>query len=161
MLYFIVPYNDPSDPPDPPDEPEPPLDHLAYTRVGAATSLTTELADDPADRVDAPHEFIEYVEPNTEGGMHDPAHPERVCLGGLEVEDAHDPLDGRPDSFVFVGGGATACFDVVPRRNETVPASDEVMLYKAWIHIKGDGGSLLGTRNVYFLVPPEWSWLGP
>ncbi len=108
--------------------------------------------DDTADLVDATA-FIERIEPNVVGGVADPLDPTRVCVGGLTVSDLTG--DGYPDVCVDVLPGTTVCFDIYPRMNTTVPPTEEPQVYKAFIDVVGDSVTVLDTREVFFLVPPE------
>jgi len=107
--------------------------------------------DDTTDTVDATV-FIDHVEPNVVGGVADPTDPTLVCVGGLMVADTDS--DTRADVFIDVLPGTTVCFDIYPRRNMTVPATDEPQVFIAYIDVVGDGVTVLDTREVYFLIPP-------
>ena len=96
--------------------------------------------------------FIERIEPNVVGGVPDPRDPAKICVAGLEVEDRTG--DTLPDVFTSVLPGTTVCFDIYPRMNETVEPEEEPQIFRAFIHVLGDGFTLLDTRDVYFLVPP-------
>jgi hypothetical protein len=50
--------------------------------------------------------------------------------------------------------GTIVCFDIYPKRNETVPATTEPQTFLCDIDVMGDGFTVLDTRQVYFLVPP-------
>ena len=116
--------------------------------------VTTRTRDDTTDSVDTVTAFIDHIEPSTLGGYPDPADPTRVCVGGLAVADLYDPLDGRSDSFTSVLPGTIVCFDIYPKQNWTVPATDAPQTFLCEIDVIGDGVTVLDSRNVYFLVPP-------
>lgn len=65
----------------------------------------------------------------------------------------------------IIAGKQTACFRVIPKQNETVPAKDAAQFYRAKITMKGiqPGAEVLATtprvdlgdeREILFLVPP-------
>jgi hypothetical protein len=114
--------------------------------------LTTALRDDPADTVDTVEAFIDSVEPSLTGGWPDPMDPTVICVGGLEVGDRYDPLDGEPDTFTSVASGTPVCFDIYVQGNETVPAIEEDQLFTCEIDVVVNG-EVADTRSIYFLVP--------
>ncbi len=116
--------------------------------------VTTFTRDDPSDTVDTVAAFIDHIEPSTVGMWPDPADPTRICEAGLAVADLYDPLTGVPDSFTGVLPGTIVCFDIYPKRNETVPATTSPQTFLCDIDVMGDGFTVLDTRQVYFLVPP-------
>ncbi len=116
--------------------------------------VTTDMRDDLSDLVDTVDEFIDYIEPSVTGGYPDPGDPTIICVGGLEVDDRYDPLDGRPDSFTAVLPGTPVCFDIYVKQNWTVPCTEDPLTYLCQIDVIGDGLTVLSTRDVYFLVPP-------
>jgi hypothetical protein len=118
--------------------------------------VTTDLRDDLSDLVDTVSEFIDYIEPSVVGGYPDPTDETVICVGGLEVADAYDPFDGRPDSFTSVLPGTPVCFDIYVVQNWTVPCTEEPQTFLCEIDVIGDGITVLSTRQVYFLVPPCW-----
>jgi hypothetical protein len=132
--------------------------------ITAVQTLATSVAlridavpvDDPADSVNAPAEFIAYIEANASGEMiTDPVSGvERVCTvtDPLPVDD---PADGHPDYFPRVLPGTPVCFDIIPKRNVTVPATREPQMFRATIQVQGDRITILDERDVFFLVPPE------
>ena len=119
-------------------------------QVPIEVSTTTE--DNPVDAVDA-RIFIERIQPNTVGGVADPLDPTKICVGGLAVADRTG--DGFPDVFTSVLPGTTVCFDIYPRMNTSVEPLTVPQIFEAFIHVIGDGITVLDTRSVFFLVPPE------
>jgi hypothetical protein len=132
--------------------------------VNAVQTLATSVplridavpADDPSDAVDAPAEFIAYIEANASGDtIHDPVTgTDRICTttDPLPVDETGD---GHPDYFPRVLPGTSVCFDIHPKRNTTVPALREPQMFRATIQVMGDRITILDERDVFFLVPPE------
>jgi hypothetical protein len=108
--------------------------------------------DDPADAVDATR-FIDHIVPNRDGDW------AKGCEGGLETADTD--ADGVLDTFVGVLPGTQVCFDVIPKTNDFVEATDDPQLYRATIVVMGDGITELDERDVFFLVPPDIGGGGP
>jgi hypothetical protein len=116
--------------------------------------VTTDMRDDLSDLIDTVSEFVDYIEPSVAGGWADPRDPTIICVGGLDVADLYDPLDGRADSFTAVLPGTPVCFDIYVKQNWTVACTDDPQTFLCEIDVVGDGITVLDTRNVYFLVPP-------
>jgi hypothetical protein len=116
--------------------------------------VTTDMRDDLSDLVDTVSEFVDYIEPSVAGGFPDPSDPSVICVGGLDVDDLYDPLDGRPDSFTAILPGTPVCFDIYVKQNWTVACGDDPLTFLCEIDVIGDALTVLDTRNVYFLVPP-------
>ncbi len=104
-------------------------------------------ADDPADAVDAVVAFVDRVQAN-------PAAPV-PCTPGLVAIDGNGDLIN--ETFDAVQPGSTACFDVIPKMNTTVMPTENPQMFKATITVRGDGVTVLDTRDVFFLVPPSIS----
>jgi len=115
--------------------------------------ITAVLRDDPSDSIDVVAEFVDYVEPSTTGGWPDPVDPSRVCVGGLDVADLREPVDGRPDSFLDVMPGTLVCFDIRVKQNWTVPATAQMQLFAGDIDLVGDDVTILDSRRIYLMVP--------
>ncbi len=120
--------------------------------VGVPMDMAAVGRDDTTDDVDATV-FIDKIVPNILGGEEDPMHPGVICFGGLDTGDADS--DGTADMFVDVLPSTPVCFDIFPAENTTVPPQGVPKLYMAYIDVVGDGVTVLDTRTVYFLVPPE------
>ncbi len=114
--------------------------------------VSTALEDVPADAVDA-RIFVDRVQPNTVGGVPDPMDPMKICVGGLAVADRDG--DTFPDVFTEVLPGTTVCFDIYPEMNTSVESTPVPQLYECLVHVVGDGITILDTRSIYFLIPPE------
>jgi hypothetical protein len=116
------------------------------------SSIDAEPRDDDTDAVDATL-FIDHIEPNLEGGVEDPLNPGVFCIGGLETADDND--DTVPDKFVNVLPGTPVCFDIFPAMNTIVPETGDPQVFMSFIDVLGDAFTVLDTREVYFLVPPD------
>jgi hypothetical protein len=113
---------------------------------GMPIDITAVVVDDPSDPVDAVAAFVARVAPNTTAGA--PA-----CTSGLVTLD--QDADTVVDTFTDVLPGTPVCFDVVPRRNETVAPTAAPQIYGATIRIHGDHITVLDERRIWFVVPPE------
>jgi hypothetical protein len=107
---------------------------------GVPLRATIEATDELGDAGDSLI-FIDHLETNTSGG--------RCVSIGTEDTDG----DTRPDAFPAVLPGTPVCWDVYPRRNDTVPPTVDPQVFRARLTVRGDG-SPLDSRIVYFLVPP-------
>jgi hypothetical protein len=117
------------------------------------TTMAPCAGGDMLEPVDASVEFIEKIVPNTVGGVADPANPTIVCVGGLETADRTG--DGIPDVFTAVLPGTPVCFDIYALMNDIVEPLEIPQTFLCEIDVVGDGITVLSTRKVYFLVPPE------
>ncbi len=115
-------------------------------------TLTTKARDLEDDGVDAT-QFIQRIDANGVGGVADPTDANRVCVGGLATSDRN--RDSFDETFDSVKPGTPVCFDVIAKQNDSVPATAEPQLYKAAIDVVTSQGSVLDTREVFFLVPPN------
>jgi len=109
--------------------------------------------DEEADTVDTVAAFLDRIEPDSEGGVEDPQHPGVFCVGGLPTVDDDD--DDVPDAFEDVLPGTSICFDVVPKVNATVPHGDQPQVFPMLVDVVGDEVTVLDTRHVFFVVPPQ------
>lgn len=107
--------------------------------------------DDEADAVNAVEAFVDYLEVHTPGTAE--------CVAWPDVADSND--DTHPDEFLDVTAGMPVCWKIVVKENQTVEALDTVQLFKAFVHLWGDDTTLLDTRTVYFVVPPDLSGPDP
>jgi hypothetical protein len=154
---FVMHYNDEWTPEDEALDPDPTMDHVVLqTGTSEPMDVTAVLRDDPTDSVDTVADFILHIEPSVVGGFADPRDPTRICVGGLEVADLHEPLDGTPDSFTAVPADTPVCFDLHVKQNWSVPATHDPQTFSCDINLMGEGTILLDTETVFFLVPPEW-----
>lgn len=106
--------------------------------------LTASADDDPADSVDAVSAFVERLETLQLGTA--------ACANNLESDDTN--ADTFDDAYVNVPAGTPTCWKLVPKQNGTVPATAEPQVFRATVHVTGDGVTTLDTRNVVFVVPP-------
>lgn len=134
------------------------IETLAGQVVMDISARAVDVVESPTETVDTTR-FVERIEPNTAGGVEDPEHPGRVCVGGLPVADADG--DTYNDVFLDVLPGTIVCFDIVPRRNEIVPPTSEPQLFRGQVEVLGESVTVLDTREVYFLVPPDTYVGGP
>ncbi|MBX3247463.1 MAG: VWA domain-containing protein [Myxococcales bacterium] len=104
--------------------------------------------DDPSDAVDAVAAFVQRLETNTSGATVEG----RVCT---DLPTGDQSGDGFPDHFPRVFPGTTVCFDIIPRANQTVPATAEPQIFRARVRVIGDMFTPLDEREVLFLVPPH------
>lgn len=98
--------------------------------------------------VDAAEAFVLRIETNTS----EDTVEGRLCTD-LPVGD--ESGDGFPDHFPAVFPGTSVCFDIVPRPNQTVPATDAPQIFRARVRVIGDGFTPLDERVILFLVPPR------
>jgi hypothetical protein len=115
--------------------------------------ISAETRDDTADAFDAT-QLIDHVAPNPAGGIADPMDPTLICVGGLPTENIDD--DPEQDVFPSVEPGLPVCFDITPiQQNIVAPSSGVTQVFRAYVDVIGAGTSVLDTREVYFVVPPE------
>ena len=134
------------------------LETLAGQVVMDISARAVDVVEGPTETVDTTL-FVERVEPNRMGGVEDPRYPGRVCAGGLAVSDTDG--DTYNDVFTDVLPGTIVCFDIIPRRNDSVPAAAAPQLFRGEIQVLGESVTVLDTRDVYFLVPPGTYVGGP
>jgi hypothetical protein len=132
------------------------VDQVGILATSVPMRIDAVPVDDTSDTVNAPAEFIAYIEANASGeSITDPVTGEvRVCTvtDPLPVDET---ADGHADYFPRVLPGTPVCFDIIPKRNVTVPATREPQMFKATIQVQGDRITILDERDVFFLVPPE------
>jgi hypothetical protein len=129
-------------------------DAAAGTAIAAAVreltstlplDLSVTIEDDPSDSVEAVAAFVDHLETFTPGTTECQAWP-----------DQHDSnADGRNDEYLGVPPGFPVCWKIVVKQNDTVPATSEVQIFKAIVKLRGNISTLLDTRIVYFVVPPD------
>ena len=115
------------------------------------TTITLDMLpaalDDGADTVDAVIAFVDRLEVFTPGTAE--------CVAWPAVADADD--DGFDDEFLGVTAGLPVCWKLIVKENLTVEPTQDVQIFKARIELWGNGTTLLDTRTVYFVVPPDLS----
>jgi hypothetical protein len=88
----------------------------------------------------------------------------KTCIAAPGTADRYNPpkaLAGAGDVAETATGikpGTLYCFDVLPKKNTTVPATTAPQTFRAWLRVYAENGSgkiALGTdREVLFVVPP-------
>ncbi len=99
--------------------------------------------------------FVDYVE-TTRGGEGCPAEFREEPIQSADSVPADEPLgrdDLRPDYFPGLRPGAPVCWEVVPTTNDFLEPTREPQVFVAELRVTADG-SLVDSRDVYFLVPP-------
>lgn len=112
---------------------------------GIPLDVSAISVDDPNDAVDAVAEFIDHLETLQLGT------PE--CTMGLTDRDTN--ADSFADEYVALLPGTPVCWKLVAKMNTTVMPTVDPQLFTATIEVYGGGVTLLDTRDVFFLVPPE------
>lgn len=128
------------------------VDAIRQLAENTPLDITAVARDDASDTIDA-LQFIDRIETNTVGGVADPRDATRICVGGLPTSDTDG--DGIMETFPDVRPGTPVCFDIVPTMNVAVMPTGEPVLVRAFIDVLGDGVTVLDTREVYFLIPPD------
>jgi hypothetical protein len=105
----------------------------------------TPVDDSSTDTVDAVASFVHHLETLQLGTAE--------CADGLTAQDTNS--DGFQDLYRDVLPGTPVCWRLVPKTNHTIAATPEPQLFHATIEVYGDDITLLDTRDVFFLVPPE------
>ncbi|MBK9034195.1 MAG: VWA domain-containing protein [Myxococcales bacterium] len=112
---------------------------------GVPLDLAAGTSDDPSDAVDAVAAFVDHLETLQLGTA--------ACANMLTDRDSNG--DGFRDAYDNVRAGTPVCWKLFSKVNNAVPATDQPQLFKATVTVTGDGVTVLDTRDVYFLVPPE------
>ena len=112
---------------------------------GIPLDVSATATDDDSDSVDAVAAFIDHLETQQLGTAE--------CSDGLTDKDTDQ--DTFPDEYVGITAGTPVCWKVVAKQNTTVMPTADPQLFQSTIDVFGDKVTLLDSRNVYFLVPPE------
>ena len=112
---------------------------------GVPLDMAALANDDPADTVDAVTAFVDHLETLQLGSP--------LCANMLTDRDTN--ADTFRDEYVDVRAGTNVCWKLVPKQNNTVMPTDEPQLFRATVVVRGDGITVLDTRDVFFLVPPR------
>ncbi len=131
----------------------------AVQAVGAymPQDVDAQVSNDPANvdargnPVDAPAAFIDYIEVFM-------AAQDSQCPDGYNTADTN--ADGHDDRFVQILPGNPVCWRIHVKENQAVEPARTPQMFKATIDVYGTGGALLDSRDVYFLVPPEFEGPG-
>jgi hypothetical protein len=110
--------------------------------------VDTALRDDPSDAVDATA-FVAAREPACLPAMTDDCW---IAPDGVDHEDAVGSLEA--DRFVDVLPGTEVVFRLT-FANESVPEERRAQVFVAFVDVRGDGGPVLDTREVYIVVPAQ------
>ncbi|MBU1221677.1 hypothetical protein KKF34_11435 [Myxococcota bacterium] len=94
--------------------------------------------------VDAPAEFIDHIEVFMAG--------DATCPAGYNTADGNG--DTFHDRFIAILPGNPVCWKIFVKQNITVEGAPEPQMFTATVEVYGEGGAILDTRDVYFLVPP-------
>ncbi len=117
---------------------------IAVLASYAPLDIGNRITDDPSDSVNAVVAFVDHLEATPAAGS--------PCANIPAVDTNSDSyLDTFPDATP----GTTVCFDVIPKTNTTVPATEVPQMFQATITVTGDAVTDLDSRDVYFLVPPD------
>jgi hypothetical protein len=123
---------------------------FAAAQVPLDVSARATDVDAPGESVDAVAAFINRVV------TRDRAASGLTCTTGYRTTDLTGiDDDSFDDTFLDVDPGDPVCFDIIPRRNRTVPPTLDPQLFRARIDVLGDGFTPLDDREVFFLVPPR------
>lgn len=131
----------------------------AVQAVGAYMPQDVEarIFNDPANAdalgnpVDAPAAFIDYIEVFM-------VDQDTQCPAGYNTIDSNS--DGHADKFVQILPGNPVCWRIHVKENQVVVPAETPQMFKATVEVYGTGDALLDSRDVYFLVPPEFSGPG-
>ena len=131
------------------------VDAIVLLSGGGSFRLSARIRDpEPDDGVDVTR-FVDRIVPNSAGGVADPRDPTRICVPWSDVADLDQ--DGVDDHFLGVPGGTPVCFDIYPATNDFVEPTDEPQLFEGVVEVVGDDVSVLDSRTIYFVVPPDVS----
>jgi len=109
--------------------------------------MAPEMVDDDTDPVDTLTAFLDHLESFTPGTAD--------CIQWPDLEDADQ--DGYDEKFIQVTAGLPVCWKIHVKQNTSVPATSDIQIYRAELHLWGNGVTLLDTRTVWFVVPPDVS----
>jgi len=131
----------------------------AVQAVGAYMPQDVEalIFNDPANTdalgnpVDAPSAFIDYIEVHM-------VDADATCPAGYNTADGN--ADGHNDRFVQILPGNPVCWRIHVKSNVVVEPVETPQMFKATVEVYGTGGALLDSREVFFLVPPEFEGPG-
>jgi len=117
--------------------------------VGSFFDVKAAYSNDPAnpDSVDAT-QFIKALRAMKEGDT----------ANGCGPSPAKDTdADGVDDTFTAVKVGTPVCFEIIPKRNDTVKPKPSAQFFNAFVDVLGMPGAVkLDRRTIVFLVPPKF-----
>lgn len=111
---------------------------------GIPLRVRAVVEDDATDAVDAVAAFVDHVETLQLGTAQ--------CASGLGTDDADG--DGNPDRYAGVIPGTGLCWRLVPKANDSVPATSIVQRFHATVRVFADVDVALDARELTFVVPP-------
>ncbi len=106
--------------------------------------ISVTFEDDHVGLVDTWASFVDHIEANEAGDS------TRGCAARMAIDTDGD---GYNDTFPGVTAGERVCFDIIVKQNDTVMPTPAPQLFRATLHVLGDGFTELDSRDVYFLVP--------
>lgn len=120
----------------------------SYLPQDVYSVITNDPANTDADGnpVNAPQEFIDYIEVHMPSG-------DAQCPDGYNSSDSSG--NGYHDIFLGILPGSPVCWKIHVKENVSIEAELEPQMFMATVMVYGEGGALLDTRDVYFLVPPD------
>jgi hypothetical protein len=130
----------------------------------ARFDIYVQAYNDPGEVIDVVGNFVLKVEPDPAGGT-DPLTG-AVCLA-IPAQQLADNFtgpkailvgpDGVNDSITQNHPGPVYCFNVTPKANATVAATNAMQIFRAWLRIRAvmpNGSLAFGQdRELLFLVP--------
>ncbi len=119
----------------------------AYLPQDVSTLIINDATNQDKDGnpVDAVTAFVDHIEVFQDGSQE--------CSDGNQVVDTDS--DGHPDMFQAILPGTPVCWKLYVKQNDTVEPSTEMpLMFRATVEVHGEGGAVLDSRDVYFLVPP-------
>jgi hypothetical protein len=112
---------------------------------GVPLDMAAVAADQPGDAVNTVAAFVDHLETLQLGNA--------LCSSGLIDVDTN--ADTYRDQFVDVRAGVPLCWKLVAKPNLSVPQLDRPQLFRARVDVIGDGITVVDSRDVFFLVPPQ------
>lgn len=109
--------------------------------------MSPTMEDDPSDAVDTAAAFLDYLDSYTPGTAE--------CVAWPNLRDGDS--DGHDEEFLQVPAGTPVCWMIHVKQNTTVAPTQEIQIFRAELHLWGNGVTLLDTRTVWFVVPPDVS----
>lgn len=112
---------------------------------GVPLDMAAVAVDTSGDAIDAVTAFVDHLETLQLG--------DAVCASGLLARDSN--ADSFLDEFVDISVGTPLCWKLVTKPNLTVPQLERPQLFRARVDVVGDGITVVDSRDIFFLVPPQ------